>query len=215
MFKRSFVMMLALIGTLQQARSTHAKDAEPSQPSLAWLPAGAAAFGLGVYLNLSAAAEFKDGNDDCVKLFTGCNGRSIGGGVLIIGGQALVAAYGWKLGRYKSSLNEAPPNALSQAALVLGVVGLATSVVAGSYAVVKSLGCTEGEDRHISSACAGDSLFKATVVQTVGQGVLFIAAPFAAYGLGYRTHQRRKRELVLLPMSPSGGGMGVIAASIF
>ncbi|MDX2024492.1 MAG: hypothetical protein SF187_29900 [Deltaproteobacteria bacterium] len=215
MFKRSLVMMIALVATLQHVRHARANDAQPSPPSFAWLPAGAAAFGLGVYLNLSAAADFKDGNDDCAKLFTGCNTRSIGGGLLILGGQALMATYGWKLGTYGSSLNEEPPGALSKVALVFAAVGFTTSLVAGAYSVVKALGCTEGDDRHISSACAGDTLYKATLVQTVGQGVLFAAAPFAAYGFGYRVHERKKRELVLLPMSPAGGGMGLMAASAF
>lgn len=174
-----------------------AAHAEP-QTWPAWVPALGAAVGLGgLATGLLVDRELGRGNGDCVTAAGGCFWGSVGSQGLQLGGVALITAWAWKRGEADRAAGRPHHPAWAPAGLVVGGLALAATTVASVWAVAEGLSaCTdEGELNH---SCYARHTRTPHRVSLAASTVLLVAAPLAAYGIGWE-HGPGNTSALLLP----------------
>jgi hypothetical protein len=208
-----------VVAAFATAGVARAEEVEPPSPAL--LGVGIAVAVGGGALAYLGARRFVDSNGTSF----GDLALSSGGTLLMQVGGALESVWAWQLGESRLSydvrgnlpLDSRRPAALG--ALAVGALALVAMYVGSGLIAAKDFSCAGSAHSDFAAfqSCAKDAVLTATIVDLAAGGVLLVAAPIAAYGLGYDSAAGQAgyslvslRARVVPRVLPSGGGIALV-----
>lgn len=205
----------------QGGEGTQAERAAEA-PSVILPVVGIAAAGLGLYWAYDGWSGLADGDRSCFEAAGGCfwTGMVLPP-FLQLGGGAMVAYYGWRLGEhdaYTDRQQGRPPKetrGMALTALAIAGAGYLVNVALGQYVFQKALDCGATNQEDLWNCFDDDGLKTMGLIQ-IGTGALMLAAaPFVGYGFAYDSYGRQGASATITPTVFRNGAPGFALAGRF
>lgn len=205
---------LAVVGAASPA-SAAPDPADDEGPSLAWPVLGVAVAAGGAALVYHHAKRARTGEPGCLRFDGGCLWLGLAGTLVEEAGGAMVAYWGWRLGQRAFARDGTRDvSTMRTLGLVAGGAALIAIYVGATYAAIAPFGCIDRARGELDYKCIGPKQYTAQLIALGATPVLLVAAPVAAYGLGYESARRdaaRKPRALEWSVAPAlfAGGSGL------